>query len=124
MKIQWEAREQEAIFQWIDYCGVPELQLLYHIPNGGYRRAFEAKMLKAQGVKSGVPDLCLPVARGGHHGLYIELKADKTKKPTENQKKWLASLTEQGYKAIVCCGWEEAVEQLKEYMKGGKDDVR
>ena len=31
-------------------------------------------MLKRQGVKAGVPDIMLPAARAGYHGLYIELK--------------------------------------------------
>ena len=43
--------------------------------------------MKRQGVKAGVPDICLPVARNGYHGLYIELKAGKNK-ATKNQEKW------------------------------------
>mgnify|MGYP004433785991 CR=1 FL=1 len=38
------------------------------------RDARTAANLKRQGVKAGVPDLHLPVARGGYNGLYIELK--------------------------------------------------
>lgn len=45
-------------------------QLLIHIPNGGSRRnKFEGYRLKRQGVRPGVSDLLLPVARGGHFGL-------------------------------------------------------
>lgn len=40
-----------------------------------------AVALKRQGVKAGVPDICLPVARNGYHGLHIELKAGKTQQP-------------------------------------------
>ena len=28
------------------------------------------------GVKSGVPDLMLPIPKGGYHGLFIELKKE------------------------------------------------
>jgi len=74
-----EATEQETLIQW---CGwqqskYPELKLIYHIPNGGSRNTLEAANLKRQGVKAGVPDLCLPVARNGFHGLYIEMKYGK-----------------------------------------------
>ena len=57
-------------FQWVTYQQgrFPELVLLYHIPNGGKRDAQTAISLKRQGVKAGVPDLHLPVARGGYHG--------------------------------------------------------
>ena len=39
--------------------------LLYAVPNGGYRNAREAARFKAEGVRSGVPDLCLAVSNGG-----------------------------------------------------------
>ena len=39
----------------------PELELLYHCPNGGSRNKAEAVKLKQMGVKAGIPDLCLPV---------------------------------------------------------------
>ena len=52
------------------------MKLLHHIPNGGNRDVVEARHLKQQGVKKGVPDLHLPVARGSYHSLYIEMKAE------------------------------------------------
>ena len=66
-----EAAEQEAVIAWCGWMEKqhPELKLLFHIPNGGSRNKAEAANLKAQGVKPGVPDLCLPVARCGYHGL-------------------------------------------------------
>ena len=65
-----ESQEQQALFSWAEYAkGLhPELGLLYHIPNGGKRDKLEAARLKLEGVKAGVPDLCLPVARGGAQG--------------------------------------------------------
>jgi hypothetical protein len=33
--------------------------------------------LKAEGVRAGVADLCLPAARRGYHGLYIEMKSEE-----------------------------------------------
>ena len=112
-----ESAEQTAVFQWAAYrTGVyPELELLYHVPNGGSRNPIEAARLKAQGVKAGVPDLCLPVPRGGFHGLYIELKAG-TNKPTEKQTEWLAALDKQGYATFVCYGWQQAKEVIEKYL--------
>lgn len=97
-------------------CGkYPELALLYHIPNGGRRDRAEAARLKAEGVKAGVPDLCLPVARGGWHGLYIELKVPGNR-PTQNQREWLEQLRGQGYAAVVCYGFDEARRAIEEYL--------
>lgn len=115
---QWEAAEQTALFRWAGLMSgqFPEIEMLYHIPNGGSRNKIEAAHLKQQGVKAGVPDLCLPVARGEYHGLYIELKYGKNK-PTENQKRWINLLRSQNYKAEVAYGWEEASKIILEYLK-------
>ena len=112
-----ESNEQASLMVWAAYQAgrFPELELLYHIPNGGSRNSIEAYHLKEQGVKAGVPDLCLPVARGAFHGLYIELKI-KGNKPTTKQRDWIERLREQGYKAEVCYGWEEASGVILDYL--------
>ena len=71
-----EDEEQAALIEWAYIEGLrrPELMLLYAVPNGGYRPPRTAAILKRTGVRPGVPDLCLPVARPPYHGLYIELK--------------------------------------------------
>lgn len=113
-----ESVEQESLMRWVQFVAgkYPELELLYHIPNGGTRNKREAEHLRRQGVKAGVPDLCLPVPRGEYHGLYIELKA-KDNTPTEKQKEWLAKLDKQGYKTAVCWGWETAAAVIEEYLR-------
>lgn len=110
--------EQETLMQWTAYAmgAYPELKLLYHVPNGGKRNAAEAAHLKRQGVKAGVPDLCLPVPRGKYHGLYIELKA-KNNQPTETQIDWLKALAAQGFKTAVCWGFEAARSVIESYMR-------
>ena len=115
--IPHEANEQEALFDWARLMRgkYPELDLLYHIPNGGSRNRLEAANLKRQGVKAGVPDLCLPVTRGRYHGLYIEMKYGKNK-TSEEQNKWLDALAWQGYAVAVCYGWEKAQELIVKYL--------
>lgn len=55
--------EQMCLFRWADAQSgkYPELSLMYHIPNGGKRGKAEAGRFRAMGVKSGVPDIFLPV---------------------------------------------------------------
>lgn len=78
-RVPTEDEEQIALFRWAAMMEwkYPQLRRLYHIPNGGKRTKAEAGIFKAMGVKSGVPDVHLPVARGGYHGLYIEMKRTK-----------------------------------------------
>ncbi len=114
-----ESVEQQRLFQWAAYQSgaYPELELMYHIPNGGSRNKAEAGRFKAEGVKSGVPDICLPVARGGNHGMYIELKRVKGGRVSANQIAWIERLTKQGYCAAVCNGWETAAEAIMRYLR-------
>ena len=118
-----ESEEQAAIFEWcaLNRGKYPELELLYHIPNGGKRSKAEAARFKREGVKAGVPDLCLPVARRGFHGLYIELKAEKGVVSAE-QKKWIAELKRQNYCAFVAYGAAAANKALTFYLGGEKSE--
>lgn len=113
-----ESQEQQAIFQWAGIMEnhVPELRLMYHIPNGGLRNKPVAVRLTAEGVRRGVPDMCLPVARQGYHGLYIELKRRKGGTVEPEQKEWIELLNAQGYKAEICRGFDEARAVIEEYL--------
>jgi len=103
----------------------PELRRFHHIPNGGGRSKAEAGRFKAMGVKSGVSDYCLPVARGGFFGLYLEMKPAPYRttggrivqpRPSAEQKKWIEESQDHGYLAVVCWGWHAAAEQLSGYV--------
>lgn len=119
-----ESDHQIALFEWAAMVPLPELRLLYANANGGARHKATAGRLKAEGVKPGVPDLCLPVARHGYHGLYIELKRPKegpgtrAGKTSDDQDAWIAALTAEGYRAVVCYGWVEASEEIMRYLGG------
>ena len=115
-----EAEEQRILFQWIEYSkgAHPELKYCYHIPNGGSRNRIEAHNLKLEGVKAGVPDICLPVPCGDYHGLYIELKRTKGGVVSDAQKEWIEMLNGRGYLAVVAKGANEAIKVISDYLKG------
>jgi len=64
-----------------------------------------ALKLKLEGVRPGVPDTFLPVARildeKQYDGLCIEMKI-KPNKPTCAQANWLRELDSEGYRVKVC----------------------
>lgn len=113
-----EELEQITLFNWIklNKHKCKELELLFHIPNGGKRAISEAKRFKAAGVKAGVPDLFLPVAANGYHGLFIEMKS-LSGTTSKEQERWIVELNKEGYKAIVAHGWVAAVKAIAEYLK-------
>ena len=93
-----EDTEQEKIFAWAELMErtYPCLKLMYHVPNEGKRSEAAGARMKRMGLRRGVPDICLPIARGGYHGLYIELKFGKNK-PTEEQRQFLRALDIEGF---------------------------
>lgn len=107
-----EAHEQIAVIQYCDIKRIP----VFAIPNGGTRNKIEAANLKRQGVKKGVPDLYIPVAKGGYHGLFIEMKYGKGK-PSKYQNLWIELLNRNGYLATVCWGADEAIKTIDKYFR-------
>lgn len=102
---------------------VPELELLFAIPNGGSRDGHTAQILKQTGVKAGVSDMFLPVPKeikGNNaffHGLWLELKTiAPNSKPQENQLDWQAKMRQKGYAAEIVYGFEQARDCLMWYL--------
>ncbi len=125
ISVPTEHAEQRALVTWASLSTGkhPELRLLFAIPNGGARSKAAAGKLKAEGVKPGVPDLCLPVARGGFHGLYVEMKRVKGGTLSPEQKTWHQALTEQGYHVALCKGQPAAQQTLTTYLTLPKTQI-
>lgn len=118
-----EHSEQAAVIQWAGLMEgmYPVLAWLHSslngimIPASKTTRARIINHMKAEGMKKGIPDLFLPVARRGYHGLYIEMKRGSNK-PTPEQVEFLKFAEEQGYLDKVCYSADEAIETLKWYL--------
>lgn len=114
-----EGQEQAALMRELELRYPAVFELIYHVPNGGHRVKAVAGKLKAQGVKAGIPDLVLTMARGGYFGLYIEFKAtppnDAAISPSQHER--IRKLNEQGYLAVVCRGHFDTIEQIRAYLR-------
>jgi len=120
-----ESSHQIALFRWavVAEATRPELALLYAVPNGGHRNKATAGRLKAEGVRRGVPDVCLPVPRGGYGALYIELKAPREPgggkragRLSQSQADYGAALLRAGNAWVVAYGWDEARKHIEGYL--------
>lgn len=128
--LQIEAREQTVLFQWreLQTKRYPGIDLMIAIPNGAHlagdqlTRAKQWRRLKAQGARSGVADIFLPVARGPYHGLWIELKAPPghPSKLSASQEQWQVAMLGESYQAVICYGAEQAIARLRAYYAMGK----
>lgn len=126
-----EHGHQSAVIVWASeqqrLAGFEPLEWLHAIPNGGDRDRITAGRMKAEGVKSGVLDLFLPHARGGYHGLYIEMKkpakrlTNGKQSPqgvlSDNQKSFIKFVSKEGYAAVTCWTWEQARDVILTYFR-------
>ena len=120
-----ESQSQQALIRWARMQAIPAspdvepgakvADYLYAIGNGGKRSRIEAAIMQGEGVKAGVHDLHLPLARSGAFGLWIEMKAGKGKL-TDDQAAWRTRMIMAGHQCVTCWDWESAANHIKEYL--------
>ena len=114
-----EHQEQVKVVQYCDIKKIP----VFATPNGAHlsggikNRAMQMNSLKSEGLRAGVPDLFIPLAKHNYHGLFIEMKRQKGGVVSKDQKAWIEKLNGLGYKAVVCKGATIAIEEIEHYMK-------
>ena len=111
--IPTEDQEQTMLVTWMTKSSIVH----FAIPNGGRRSSLEAFKFKRTGVKSGIPDICIPIPTKSYHGLWIELKRKEGGRVSDNQTYWLAYLNSVGYSAKVAYGFDEAKNIITEYLR-------
>lgn len=110
MRLPTEHEEQRELVKWFrqTFRGVR----IFAIPNGGLRSLSVAAKLKAEGVSSGVPDLCVPAWR-----LWIEMKRVKGGVVSPEQRDWIAYLEGVNYWCIVGKGAEDAKTKILNFKE-------
>jgi hypothetical protein len=89
-------------------------RFIIHIPNEGKRSLRYGKSLKDMGMRAGVFDLFIIMARHGYHGAWIELKSRKGKL-SEEQLIFQNDMRQQNYFTVVCYSVDEALETIQWY---------
>lgn len=114
-----EHRLQCACVRWFRLAYTQHHHNLFAVPNGGYRTPATAAKIKAEGALPGVSDLILLIARGGYHGLLIEMKTDKGRQ-SEAQREWQRLIEADGYKYVVVRSIEEFIKVVNDYLNETK----
>ncbi len=135
---QRNKEEEQHCCAYAEWCAlqsnvIPELKLVYHIPNGGarpwqerigpdgrlVRYSTEGQRLRKMGVKKGVLDYHLPVGRYVMNvfklGLWIEFKSQDGKL-TPEQEAFKAAMEQQGHMVLVVRDWEQAKQATVHYL--------
>jgi len=116
-KLGEETKLQQGVMKWASMQTniYPELQVLYAIPNGANTTRANRIRLVAEGLKKGMPDLCLPVPRGVYGALFIELKTDKGK-VSKVQREMHELLDSSGNMVVVCRNLFQVINTIQGYL--------
>ena len=110
-----EHEVQKAIRNYLDI----RRMCYFAVPNGGKRNKIEAKKFRAEGVKSGVPDICF-VWEGMSY--FLEVKKPKTLTPkgrlSKNQKEFIAKLKDNGAEVAVVYSVADVIEAFIDWGIG------
>ncbi len=128
-----ESSQQKALFAWaaLSVGTYPQLAFMFAVPNGFFATIAQKGKMKAEGLRSGVPDVFLPypVKRSNfdiqtaYHGLFIEMKIEKYRNRknggcSEEQIEFINYAINAGYCCRVCYNWEEARDVIIKYLEG------
>lgn len=122
-----EEIEQAKFIRWTHKAKVreviPDLQWIFHVPNGGARSGFTGAQMKALGVKPGVPDLLLPIDTPHYNGLAMEFKSPTGKgRVSADQNGWIRMFQRNSWQCEVVKTAQEAIDAICEYLE--LDDFR
>ena len=115
-----EHDEQVAVVNWWRAQYPKFAGLLFASANGLYlggtprQRAVRWALFEKSGGRAGVADLFLALSSRGFHGLWIEMKATKGARLSQDQKDFLADMRQQDYAAYACKGKKTASARLPE----------
>ena len=116
-RVPLEHEEQRAVIAWADAHPDMRVRRLFAIPNGARVAMKTAKKLKAEGMRAGVPDLFLPVAWDGWHGLFVEMKKTTGGTVSSEQAEWHTRLGIHAYRVVVARGADAAIAAICEYLR-------
>jgi len=112
--------EDSELIKFFDWVRInekfdPRLVCIYHIANERRTSMHKGKIFKQKGVRSGVPDVCVPIPSGMYPGLYIEFKV-RPNSLSDAQKAFIKALLKIGHLVVVAWSADEAIQIVREYL--------
>lgn len=109
---------QKRIAKYLDNTGCNWC----HVPNGMTSSPIAARRMKAEGLKTGVPDVIIFDPVKGFNGFGLELKWGKNyMKP--HQKEWLANLKECGWYVACTRDLNSSLFLIDAYLEGQHEEL-
>lgn len=117
-----ESKIQHICVSWFRRTFPQVANLLFAVPNGGWRGARAGAKMVYEGQVRGVADLILLFPKGGKSSLCIEMKVPKRKgsqagKQSAVQIAWQTLVEQHGSTYAVCHGLIEFVKAVCSYLQ-------
>lgn len=113
--IATESTEQKQLVRWLKAREKEGKLLFFSVPNGANVSQNNRARLKAEGMRSGVPDLIVITP---DHCIGLELKRARPARSvvSPEQRFWLDAMRDMGWVTCVAYGAAEAVAFLEELL--------
>lgn len=117
-----ESKIQHICAEWFRQTFPHVANLLFAVPNGGWRGARAGAQMVYEGQVKGVADLILLYPAGGKSSLCLEMKVPKKKGSSagiqsDAQKEWQTLVEQYGSTYTVCHGLIEFVKAVCAYLR-------
>lgn len=116
IKTRSEHEEQAQLVKWFDIQHKQLRGKLAAVPNASMCPVHVGAKMNKEGRRKGYPDLQLLYPSNGYHGLIIEMKKEKGGSVSKEQKDFIQWFNSNGYKAVICKGFEEAKNVIQDYL--------
>jgi hypothetical protein len=117
-----ENQEQRALVKWLSYHPIVRDYFL-RIKNEGKKTPEQGWNDKLLGLRPGVSDLFIYYPTKSHHGLFLEVKRNKSYTKSERSTStWIEQelfqkiVKKVGFDAKTCYGWEEGKRIIEGYL--------
>lgn len=116
-----ESKIQHICVTWFRLTFPHVANLLFAVPNGGWRGARAGAQMVYEGQVKGVADLILLFPSGGKSSLCIEMKVPKKKgsragRQSDEQKSWQTLVERYGSCYVVCRGLIDFIKAVCIYL--------
>lgn len=117
-----ESKIQHVCVCWFRQTFPQVANLLFAVPNGGWRGGRAGARMVYEGQVRGVADLILLYPAGGKSSLCVEMKVPKRKgssagTQSDEQKAWQALVERHGSTYVVCHGLIEFIKAVCAYLR-------
>jgi len=116
-----EGQIQIQVMDWVrnNEEAYEQLKVIYHTPNSFFGTGFGViQWLKKLGMRKGVHDIIIPIAKNGYSSYWIEIKKEKSKLTIEQKmfQELINKYSDTPTKFEVFTDADSCIDSIKDYL--------